>query len=581
MSDVAEKIKERIDFVSFIRDYVDLKPAGANFKALCPFHQEKTPSFMVSASKQRFKCFGCGKGGDVFTFLEEYEGIEFPDALTILAEKAGVEIPRFNPKEASARTRLYDIMRLTADYYQLILHTSPLAHNAREYIKKRGIDDMIRDVFKLGFSIAKNSALFDFLRSKKFTEQEIVQSGLAHKTQYGFMDMFRERLIFPIWDEYGRVIGFGGRILVDDKTKPKYINTAQSPVYDKSRVLYGIDKAKDAIRRNNLAVLVEGYMDVIASHSADIKNVVAVSGVALTEPQLKLLSRFTENCALAFDMDNAGIAAALRSYEIASHVGLNTKIVRIPKGKDPDELIRHNATLWQKAIQESELLIDYYFLTTLQNADVTTVVGKKRVRDALLPVVMRCTDIVERSHYLNKLSALLTVSTEELGASYTQESQKRVFVKQNVFHRLAKKESHMISEVIEHIVGLIVTYPHLVPQDKKLPYLSLKNEILHDLYTAAKDAYNTRNITKEVVREWGEKHPNFIHDVSLLIDKDYSELEPREITAEFNRMCDFLNEYVSQRKRQKLLQEIRSAEARGDEQRVEQLTTLLSSLSSL
>lgn len=580
-SNTTNQIKERLDIADFIRQYVELKSAGSNFKALCPFHQEKTPSFMVSPAKQMFKCFGCGKGGDIFTFLQEYEGIEFREALKILAGKAGVAIPRFNSQADSQKNRLYDILKLAADFYHLTLMKSKSAQTAREYIQKREIDDLTRDNFKLGYSPNQWQALFVFLKKKGFSESEILKSGLVKRsaTSASYYDMFRGRLMFPIFDEYSRVIGFGGRILKDDKDQPKYINTPQTEVYDKSRAVYGLDKAKNSIRRQNLAVLVEGYMDVIASHKVDIKNVVAASGTALTESQLKLIKRFTNNIALSFDMDDAGINAALRSYKIAADLGINTKVVQLPRDKDPDDIINQNKNLWQKAIDQSRHILDYYFAVIFQNFNVSKVEDKTHAKDKLLPWIISIKDSVERSHFLERLAVLLKVSAEDLiqeGRRMQQPGTGRV--DQKTKHVIYASRSNLKS-AIEHLLALILVFAKKLPCRIELPQLKLRDQSLYNLYKDVRDYYNRGEITKEIIGQWKERHKDLVGDLELLADKDYADLDIGEIRREFARLAEFLRNKAMGLKRQEIIALIRAAEEAGDEGRVAELSQLLDQMS--
>jgi len=312
----SEEIKEKLDIVDLISEYIKLKPAGMeNFRALCPFHNEKTPSFMVSRSKQIFKCFGCGEGGDVFSFVMKMEGVEFVDALRELAKKAGVELRRQDPKFYSKREKVLKILDLAASYYYQALLKSKTGQVARDYIKERKLKDLTVDEFKLGFSPDDWEMLSRFLKSRGFKDDEILESGLVVPRQgkSGYYDRFRYRLMFPIWDAQGRVVGFTARVLRKDEKMGKYINTPQGMIYDKSRVLYGLDKAKSVVRREGKLIIVEGNMDVIASHQAGVKNVIASSGTALTSPQIEIIKRYTDKIVFAFDMD-ASVQHRLESF---------------------------------------------------------------------------------------------------------------------------------------------------------------------------------------------------------------------------------------------------------------------------
>jgi len=583
MSTTTEQIKERLNIAEFIRQYVELKPAGANFKGLCPFHQEKTPSFMVSPPKQMFKCFGCGKAGDIFTFLQEYEGVAFPEALKILADKAGVGLPRFNARQQNRKSKLYDILKLAADFYHLTLLQSKSAQIARDYIKNRQIDDLSRDNFKIGYSAPEWRSLFNFLKKKGFAESEMVSAGLVKQSSSNYYDIFRDRLMFPIFDEYSRVVGFGGRILKDVKDQAKYINTPQTEIYDKSRVLYGLNKAKDSIRKEKLAVLVEGYMDVIASHRVDVKNVIAASGTALGENQLRLIARFTNNIALAFDDDEAGRAAAFKLIQTAESLdlGINIKIIGLPKGADPDDLINQNKANWQKIIKKNVFWLDYYFEIELRDLDIDDFESKKQARDKLLPMVFFVKDPIVREHFLEKLALLLKIKTEDL-MQYSQQMARQVPIrdikKSEPIQSNKPKSQSNLKSAVEHLLALVFVYPKHVAGQIKLPKLIFKNQDFNDLYKKARDQYNKGKISLETVNAWQSKYQNLVDNLKLLADKDYSDLESQAIKSEFNRLVRFLNDQVLKIKRGLLIAKIKLAEQKGDEVLVLKLSKRLDSL---
>ena len=583
MSTTTEQIKERLNIAEFIRQYVELKPAGANFKGLCPFHQEKTPSFMVSPPKQMFKCFGCGKAGDIFTFLQEYEGVAFPEALKILADKAGVGLPRFNARQQNRKSKLYDILKLAADFYHLTLLQSKSAQIARDYIKNRQIDDLSRDNFKIGYSAPEWRSLFNFLKKKGFAESEMVSAGLVKQSSSNYYDIFRDRLMFPIFDEYSRVVGFGGRILKDVKDQAKYINTPQTEIYDKSRVLYGLNKAKDSIRKEKLAVLVEGYMDVIASHRVDVKNVIAASGTALGENQLRLIARFTNNIALAFDDDEAGRAAAFKLIQTAESLdlGINIKIIGLPKGADPDDLINQNKANWQKIIKKNVFWLDYYFEIELRDLDIDDFESKKQARDKLLPMVFFVKDPIVREHFLEKLALLLKIKTEDL-MQYSQQMARQVPIrdikKSEPIQSNKPKSQSNLKSAVEHLLALVFAYPKQVADQIKLPKLIFKNQEFNDLYKQVRDQYNKAKISLEIINAWQLKYKDLADSLKLLADKDYSDLESQAIKSEFNRLVRFLNDQVLKIKRGQLIAKIKLAEQKGDEVLVLKLSKRLDSL---
>lgn len=417
--DPVEQIKQRIDIIELIREFFPLQLAGANFKARCPFHEEKSASFMVSASKQIWHCFGCNEGGDIFSFIMKMEGLNFPESLRLLAERAGVKLEQRDPRIASQKNKLLDLLDLAMRYFNQALLKSDKASHAREYLEQRSVDNALIDEFQIGYSLADGDHLYQFLVSKKYTPQEIIQSGLAIQRQqgYGCYDRFRDRIMIPIRTVHGDVVGFGGRILAQDEQAAKYINSPQTQLYDKSSILYGLDKAKHDIRKNNSALLVEGYMDHMAVYRSGMKNVVASSGTALTREQLKLLKRFTHNLSFAFDMDAAGSQATRRGIELALQEGMNVRIIQLPRAengaplyKDPDECIAQNPAAWQEAIANQLPFFDYLILQTVTPHVLRDGFAKKQAARSLLEMIQLLPDRIEQDHWIGILSQTLSLS---------------------------------------------------------------------------------------------------------------------------------------------------------------------------
>ncbi|MBI4414638.1 MAG: DNA primase [Candidatus Kerfeldbacteria bacterium] len=410
-----EEIKQRIDIVELIQGYIHLTPAGANWKARCPFHNEKTASFMVSRDKGIWHCFGCGKGGDAFTFVQEIEGMEFPEALELLATKAGVEVRREDPTARSKRQRALDINALSMRVYHKILLNHEKAKTARDYLERRGVTADALDTFQLGYAPESWEGVSNYLKSKGFADEEIFLAGLTVRRDrgVGYYDRFRHRIMFPVHDHLGRVVGFGGRA-IDEDQQPKYVNTPQTFLYNKSAVLYGLHRAKTSIKEHRCAVVVEGYMDVIASHQAGVTNVVASSGTAFTHDQLALLKRFTTTLVLAFDTDMAGEAASMRSIQLAWEQEFTVKVVILPSGKDPDELVRRDPKAWKKTVDGAVPFMEYLFHRAERRFNLSEVEDKKAMARMLLPVIGMVSDPIEQTHYLQRLGGALKVSEEVL-----------------------------------------------------------------------------------------------------------------------------------------------------------------------
>jgi len=424
--DAVDEVKTRLSIEDVISEYVPLKRAGRNWKGLSPFTNEKTASFIVSPEKQIWKDFSSGKGGSMFDFVMEVEGLEFKEALELLARKAGVNLEQYRSAGSSRRSgsdkqRLNELLDLTTRFYQVQFSKH---QTALEYVfQKRKFTKQTALTWKLGYSPNTGSALIDFAKSKGFTETEIKLAGLsAQNYRGGLQDMFRGRLMIPLQDPRGAIIGFTARLLDDDPEAPKYINTPQTVLYDKSRHIYGLYLAKEAIRKSKFAVLVEGNLDVIASHQAGVNQVVATAGTALTEPQLKALGRFTGDIRLSFDADRAGLAATERAIPIASRVKVSLSIIGLPPGQDPDDLIRQDPELWRAAITKNQYALDWLMARYQKVLDITSAPGKREFSDVLLPVVRSLSDDVERDHYLQTIAKIIGVSREALDQKFSKTS---------------------------------------------------------------------------------------------------------------------------------------------------------------
>jgi DNA primase len=420
MPTAAELVKSKTDLVDLINGYVKLAPAGTNWKCRCPFHAERTPSFMVSREKQVWHCFGCGRGGDAIAFVQEIEGMDFPEALRHLAARAGVELPRSGPRVSSRKAKLLEVLGSAAAYYARVLAESAAAEPARLYLKKRSIAEASVQNFNLGFAPAAWDTLVKAMAAKGVPEDLMVESGLAVKKEGGgIYDRFRGRLMFPISDLSGTVVGFGGRV-VDGVDAPgnweagKYINSPQSVAFDKGRVLFGLDRARRAIRQHDFAIVVEGNFDCIASHQAGVENAVATCGTAFTAEHAQLLRRFTENVALAFDDDEGGRSAARRALALLYAEGLDPRIIALSGGKDPADLVAEDPVRWQKAVGEAKGGMTYLFETAISGVDPASVEEKKRVAKELLPWIARLPNPIEQTHFLQELARRLNVSEESL-----------------------------------------------------------------------------------------------------------------------------------------------------------------------
>lgn len=423
-SDLLEEIRNRCDVVDIISEYVHLKPAGKGFKGLCPFHEEKTPSFMVSPEKQLFHCFGCGEGGNVFNFLMKYEKLSFFEAVKMLARKSGVPLPVDEEKENilhKKKERLYKLNNLVANYYRECLFRTNQGKKVINYFKKRGINDTSVEKYKLGYAPSSWDALSNFLKKKGYSCEELIKAGLIKKSKIEgkYIDYFRDRIIFPIFNLSGRVIGFGGRVL--DDSLPKYINSPETLVYNKGSNLYSLNFAKEDIRKKNYIIIVEGYTDVLVTQQYGFINIAASLGTALTAKQIDLIKRFTNAVLIAYDADSAGNMATLRSLDLLVKAGLEIKVIDLPQGYDPaDFLIKKGSETFQNLINRSLSLIDYKLKILYSKYSIKTIEGKVKVVKEILPTLSVMGDEDEVRAQTKKISEELKLSDEAIRIDLTK-----------------------------------------------------------------------------------------------------------------------------------------------------------------
>jgi DNA primase len=406
-SGIVAEIKAKLPVADIVGETVVLKRAGTIHKGLCPFHAEKTPSFIVTPERETWHCFGCGEHGDIFTFVMRRDGLDFREALSRLAERAGVELSARSAGEDRRRKRLREALEAAIAWYREVLLQARQAERARAYLEERGLSSATQERFGIGYAPNTWEALSKRLRSKGFTDAELTDAGIVSpSTRGGVYDRFRGRIIIPIRDASGRAIGLGGRILPEAEG-PKYLNSPATALFDKSRTLYGIDLARSAIRREKLAVIVEGYTDVMAAHQAGFENVVASLGTALTAGQVELANRYADAVALAYDVDLAGEAATQRGLlEELGPVVSKVRVIRIPAGKDPDELIRTDPDGWRAAVEAAEELLPYFMQRAADEVDMRQPHGRSTYTRRMLDLLRRIPDRVERDSYVPRLAQL-------------------------------------------------------------------------------------------------------------------------------------------------------------------------------
>ncbi|MFZ5932743.1 MAG: DNA primase [Patescibacteria group bacterium] len=415
MADQVDEVKQKTDIVSLVSEYIPLKKAGRNYKALCPFHSEKTPSFMVSPELQMYKCFGCGEAGDAFTFLERYDGMEFGEALRFLAERAGIKLISYRPGEAGEKERLYQINSWVGKFYHYILLNHPIARKALDYLtKERGLSQQSLETFYLGFAPDVPGALKKFLVDKKKVQPRDLETlGLGFFRDGKFLDKFGGRIIFPLFDHRGNIAGFAGRVLPGARPDlAKYINSPETPVYHKSNLLFGLNLTKKDIKNANEVVVTEGELDAISSWQVGVKNVVAIKGSALTEEQVRLLSRFTRRLTLALDTDLAGDTAARRGIAIAQEAGMDIKVARFGEFKDPDEAARANPENYKRFLASAVNVWDFIVDSIFSRHDAGSGEGKAAISREIVPVLAGIPDKIVQAHYLGIVAKRLSVSQE-------------------------------------------------------------------------------------------------------------------------------------------------------------------------
>lgn len=536
--DHLQEIKSRLSIEELVGSYVPLKKAGRSLKGLCPLHREKTPSFIVSPDKDIAYCFGCNQGGDIFKMTQLLENCDFPEAVKILAEKTGVRLPRTLPKIHNKRLGILEINKEATRFFQDQLNENP---KKKAYFLDRGLSEATLKNFQLGFAPDSFTALKEHLLSKGYTEAQMLEAGLiiqrslADKNTY---DRFRNRLIFPILDHQGYGVGFGGRVI--DEGEPKYLNSPETPAYNKSFVLYGLDRAKEAIKKTGIAILVEGYMDLIAAHQAGTENVVATSGTALTLEQLKLIKRYTPKVAFAFDRDTAGMEAALRAIDLAQNAELKIFIIPIPHGKDPDECIRKNPKAWHKATEKPISSMDFYFDYARTNFNPETLEGKTQMLAFLLPLIKQYPTEVEQGAYLERLALELKTDIRLLWNDLKKV--KKTVSPPEPSGETVASPAKFSREV--YLLGLLFQYPHL--------YSGIGEELLENIffdegtkrfYKALKSVYNKeRALTLEKVKETLEPGDlPFLDIYRLLIEEYYPDFSEEAAEREIKNLVRSIN----------------------------------------
>jgi DNA primase len=510
-----DEVKQKLDITEVVGSYVTLKKAGRNLTACCPFHSEKTPSFFVFPEKQSWHCFGaCNTGGDIFAFVMKKEGVEFGEALRLLAERAGVVLParpeRGIPKEE--KEEYFNASEAAALYYHNLLLNSPAAIKAKSYIEKRGLAAKTISDFQLGYALDSWDSIKQYLMQKGHSEKTLVTAGLLYEDDKGKShDRFRNKLMIPIKDARGRVTGFGSRVL--DDSQPKYINSPQSPTFDKSGTLYGIDRAAAEIRKNDYAIIMEGYMDVIMAHQFGVTNAIASMGTSITDTQISTLNKLSKNLVLCLDADAAGEEAMLRTVGYENVLGAEMKVIRLPEGKDPDEVMLADFNEWQKLVENASPLIDFMFEKRAANLDLGTALGKSSAVSALLPVLAAISDPIRQAHYLQKLVTLVKVDMNTIKLSLNQlkqSGQKR----RATFKPAAKPGRPLVSHAREeYLLTMLLQNPEYKKMEEDVS-IFIENSINREIYRSWQEAIDLTAL-KERLDPAVHEHMDAILDKKL------------------------------------------------------------------
>lgn len=441
----AERVKERIDIIGLIGESLPLKRAGSNFKARCPFHEEDTPSFMVSPTRQMFHCFGCSESGDVFSWLMKREGMSFPEALRVLASRAGVPLTFERPERREERERLRETLDLAATFYHRVLLESAEGKDAHAYLEGRGLTAESIASWRLGFCSEAATRIEEKARERQISEEDLVRSGVLYRGQRTF-EFFHGRILFPLADAHGSIVGLAGRVFGTARPDaPKYINSPETPLYVKGRILYGLDRAKDAVRKANFAILVEGYTDVILSHQVGITNVIATSGTALTDDHLQILRRFTDQLAFAFDADAGGDAATRRAVDLALAAGFLVSVIVLPEGDDPADLASKAPGAWKAAVGQRNDLFSFFLARALRSSAAGTPDGKRAILTDLLPIIARVPDQVVAGQYVQELARALVVDQRYLAEDLARWKSAQVAGRRGEAARAAETELHSVA----------------------------------------------------------------------------------------------------------------------------------------
>ena len=572
MNNNIEQIKERLNIVDVVSSYIKIEKAGMNFKACCPFHNEKTPSFFISPDRGTFKCFGCGEGGDIFTFVEKYEGLDFKGSLKILAEKAGVELIKENPQKISERNRIYDVLEKSTSFFQNNLMENK---SALEYLKNRGIEDRIINQFRLGFASDEWQSLYNHLKKEGYSDIEIEKAGLIKKKEGGggFYDRFRNRIIFPLFDNSDRPVAFSGRLFEKEqgsnKDTAKYLNSPETLLFSKSNILYAYNFAKDMMRKLDFSILVEGQMDLLMCHQIGYTNTVASSGTSLTEGHIKLLKRFSNKVVLAFDGDEAGFNSACKASKLALLNEIEVRLMKIPDGMDPADLILKDKESWKKALKNAKHIIDFYLDKLIEDIKDKRKLGKE-VQEKVLPFVSLIKSEIEKANFVEELANKLNIPVKAIWAELRK-------IKVELPENLKYESNEMIDELMvkteSNLSGKLERKNNIIRQLSGLYWWQkeMKNPVLE----LGKFEDKLINVVGESVFQKIQKLPDKIkNEIVFEIEIFYQELEAgslelkNDLDLKIEELFLHLEIILLEEKIEKLILEIKEMQLEGDDKKI-------------
>jgi DNA primase len=575
---VLQDIKDRLNIADVIAGYIPIKKAGTSFKALCPFHHEKSPSLQISPQKQIWHCFGCGEGGDVFGFVIKYENVEFKEALKILADKAGIKLPEYKPTnktETDEKEILIRINNFAARFYHEILCSDTRGKEALAYLLERGLNKNTIDKWQIGFAPEDFHSLKNALTQKQVSEFAAIKSGVLIKNERGQVyDRFRGRITFPICNHFGETVGFTARILprLDDGKMGKYINSPETPVYNKSKILFGLNFAKNTIRKLDEVIIVEGQMDVITASQAGYENLVASSGTALTQDQLNALSRLTKNLKFCFDGDKAGILATRRAVENYLGQDFSIKIIELPEAKDPDELIKKSPEIWEKQTASAKLFLDYFIDKSFEHFASSSIEQKKQVAKDLLPLIKKLTDPLEQDHYLQLLASrfgtivnVLKQALQKIIPPNTKSSEKNISVP-TTSNNLLTLEKNVLG-------GMLMKQKFLQTVVTQGSVEDFTNPEIKDI---ALLLFNGETLNPEVQNSTLAKEALFMVELQSNEAVSTEAFEKDLTKAFFLLRLNFLKKQL-----QRLTQEIKQAELSGNKELLQSLNSQFANFSNL